>query len=201
MGGPGILIQPHGGTAQDGSVRAVAATPKPGAPRVDLYLDLQCPACGMLEKTNGKQMLALAESGAIDLRFHVMTFLDRNLANDASSRAAEAAYCAADVRRMGPYVQTVYANMPAEEGSGYTDAQLREFAGESGIAGKDLTRFQNCVKGDTYQQFTKRAATVNEGKASGTPTIYVDGTKLSEQQMSQLMSSPGAAHQVLLTKS
>ena len=49
---------------------------------------------------------------------HTMSFLDDNLHNDSSLRAASAAACAADAGRFGPYHDAVFAGQPAKEGAG-----------------------------------------------------------------------------------
>ena len=119
---------PVGATGPGGGIVVNPGKAKPGAPTLDLYEDFQCPICGQLEKLFGAQIRSLAAAGDVKLVTHTMSFLDDNLHNDSSLRAASAAACAADAGRFGPYHDAVYAGQPAKEGQGYTDAQLESFA-------------------------------------------------------------------------
>ena len=69
---------------------------KDGVPTVTVFQDYQCPACKGAEDLLGKPLNDLSSKGEIKLQYHTLTFLDRNLRNDSSSRAAMAA-AAADV--------------------------------------------------------------------------------------------------------
>ena len=72
----------------------------PGAPAnvptLDLYEDFQCPICAEFEQRFGADITSLAEKGQVKLVYHTLSFLDDNLRNDSSNRAANAAACAAD---------------------------------------------------------------------------------------------------------
>ena len=129
---------PSAATGPGGGIVVNPGKAKPGAPTLDLYEDFQCPICGQLEKLFGAQIRSLAAAGDVKLVTHTMSFLDDNLHNDSSLRAASAAACAADAGRFGPYHDAVYAGQPAKEGQGYTDAQLEGFAKTAGITGSGL---------------------------------------------------------------
>ena len=66
-----------------------------------------------------------AQAGKIKLVYHVKNFLDDNLRNDSSTRAANAAFCASDAGKFREFHNTIFPNQPANEGDGYTDAQLK----------------------------------------------------------------------------
>ncbi|GAE80106.1 hypothetical protein JCM18920_1755 [Cutibacterium acnes JCM 18920] len=76
---------------------------KAGAPTVTVFQDYQCPACKGAEDALGKPLNELSAEGKIKLEYHTLTFLDSNLHNDSSTRAAMAA-AAADV--VGKYEPT-----------------------------------------------------------------------------------------------
>ena len=157
---------------------------KPGAPTLDLYEDFQCPICGQLEKLFGAQIRSLAAAGDVKLVTHTMSFLDDNLKNDSSLRAASAAACAADAGRFGPYHDAVYAGQPAKEGQGYTDAQLESFARQAGITGSALTTWQQCVKSGQHTAYVKAVQTQSEKDGVfGTPTLKLNGTVLDLQKL------------------
>jgi protein-disulfide isomerase len=149
------------------------------APSVQIYEDFQCPACGNLEQAYGALIEELAGQGEIELNYHQMTFLDKNLNTDHSVRAAGAFGCAIDAGAGQAYHNTVFANQPATEGDGWTDDQLKQFGADAGITGDVKTTFDKCVDDGTYQDWAELStkAAFDEG-VSGTPTIFVDGEEL-----------------------
>jgi protein-disulfide isomerase len=149
------------------------------APTLDLYEDFQCPVCGQFEKLFGAQVTQLADQGKVKLVVHVLTFLDDNLRNDSSTRSANAAMCASDADKFLPYHAAVYANQPAQEGTGYTDAQLKSFAQTAGISGAALTTWQKCYDDKAHNQYVKSVQTQSEKDGvNGTPTIKINGKTL-----------------------
>ena len=50
-----------------------------------------CPICAEFEHRFGEGITALAEKNQVKLVFHTLSFLDDNLRNDSSNRAANAA--------------------------------------------------------------------------------------------------------------
>lgn len=178
-GGSAQPVGVIGGTG--GGIVANAATAKSNAPTLDLYEDFQCPACAQLEQRIGAEKAAMAEAGDIKLVVHTLSFLDDNLKNDSSKRSANAAACAADAGKFLEYRSAVYAAQPAQEGVGYTDAQLTQFAGASGITGPALTTWQQCTSSGQHAQYV---ADVQEasGRAgvNSTPTIKLNGQDVTK---------------------
>ena len=151
-------------------------TPAAGAPTVDLYLDYQCPACASFEAALGPTIHGLAEAGRITLVYHVKNFLDDNLKNDSSTRAANGAFCAADAGRFQEFSDQVFPNQPAREGEGFTDAQLRGFAEAAGISGDALTTWQSCLDAGTYTDYVNSVEAQSfEDGVRGTPTVRING--------------------------
>lgn len=181
-GGTGGSAQPAGVTGgEGGGIVANAATAKSNAPTLDIYLDFQCPVCGSFEKAFGPDLTAMAKAGEIKLVFHILSFLDTNLKNDSSSRSANAAACASDAGTFLPYHSAVFAAQPTQEGVGYTDAQLTEFAGVAGITGNALTTWQQCTTSGQHAQYVTDVQTAAE-KAGvfGTPTVKLDGKDITK---------------------
>ena len=177
---------PVGATGQGGGIVANAATAKAGAPTLDLYEDFQCPVCGKLEQVFGKQIASMAQAGDIKLVVHMMSFLDAKLGNDASVRSAAAAACAADQGKFLDYHGVVYANQPAQEGAGYTDADLMGFASKAGISGSALTAWTKCFDAKTHQGYATAVETAAErAGVFSTPTLKLNGKDLPLQQLSQ----------------
>lgn len=176
---------PPNATAQRTGIVVNPGKGQQGAPVVELYADYQCPACASFEKAFGAQLTQLAGSGDIQLQYHLMTFLDTNLRNDASYRAANAAACADLVGHYAAYHDTVFANQPTAEGTGYTDAQLTgDFAQQAGITGAQLDEFKQCYSQKKYSAFVKGVD--NSAGAAGvtaTPTIKVNGKVLDTKNL------------------
>jgi len=181
---------PPDGTAAMGWIQVPSANTKPGALVVDEHLDYQCPWCELAEQFYGPALQSLAERGDIVWRIHIRTMVgDRMLNNDSSQRAAMAATCADVVGDFIAYHDTIFANQPTTEGTGYTDQQLRvDFAQKAGITGDKLTQFQACY--DTQktlpyvqamEQVNWNSTTINGGTNSpvqGTPAFFVNGTPM-----------------------
>src|SRR6478609_8289502 len=143
------------------------------APVVDLYEDFQCPACAAFEAQLGSTFQEQAKAGKIKLVYHVKNFLDDNLRNDSSTRAGNAAFCASDA---GKFHNTICPNQPANEGDGYTDAQLKGFAEQAGVTGAALTTWQQCYDANKYVDYVNSVEeqSFTDG-VRGTPTVKIDG--------------------------
>ena len=146
------------------------------APTLDLYEDFQCPICGRFEQLFGAQITQLAAQNRVRLVIHTLSFLDDNLRNDSSNRAANAAACAADDGKFLEYHAAVFAGQPAKEGDGYTDAQLATFARTAGITGPALQTWQTCYSSRTHNQYVHSVQTQSDKDGiTGTPTIKING--------------------------
>ena len=170
---------------------------RPGVPTLQIFEDFQCPACANLEQTYGPMIQQEAADGNIALSYRIMTFLDNNLNNDASLRAANGLGCAITGGVGEPYHNIVYANQPEQEGDGWTDDQLKQFGADAGLSGDAKTQFDKCVDEGTYKGWAQLSndAAFNEG-ITGTPTIYVNGKELpssalqSEQALKEALTNP-----------
>ena len=185
-GGGGAVVTgsgnavPVGATGPGGGIVANPGKSRAGAPTLELYEDFQCPVCGAFERAMGSQVTRLAQAGDVRLVIHMMSFLDANLHNDSSVRAAAASACAADQGRFLPFHAAVYAGQPTTEGEGYTDAKLRSFAQQAGITGDALARWSACYAGGKHVKYAQAVETAAE-KAGvfQTPTIKVNGKELA----------------------
>jgi protein-disulfide isomerase len=172
-----------GGSSLPKNVAAMGAgfVVNPGAPAtvptLDLYEDFQCPICGKFEQLFGAQVTQLTDQNKVKLVVHTLSFLDDNLRNDSSNRAANAAACAADQGKFFPYHAAVFAGQPAKEGAGYTDAQLTTFAQTAGITGSALQTWQTCYSAKAHNQYVQSVQTqADKDGVNGTPTIKLNGT-------------------------
>ena len=151
----------------------------PDAPVLELWEDFQCPSCRAVEEIAGKKLRALADAGQILLVYRMANFLDINLRNDSSTRAAIAFGCAVDQGVGADYHDKVYFNQPMQEGLGYTDAQLEALARGIGIKDEALTEWQSCVSNRTYKDWVANSQNeFNENGHTGTPTAVLAGKKI-----------------------
>ena len=165
--GGGILVDPAAANAT--------------VPTVDVYLDFQCFNCGYFDDRYGATLGTMAKAGQIRYVVHLMSFVDGIVQNDSSTRAANAAACAADAGKFGEYHSAVFAGQPAKEGDGYTDAQLTEFAKTAGITGTALTTWQKCTSSGQHNQYVADVADTS-GKAgiTSTPTLKLNGKEITK---------------------
>lgn len=167
---------PKGATALGGPIVLNPDAPA-GVPVLDLYEDPQCPACKIFEDYYGATLNDLVKTNKAKVRVHTLSFLDTNLKNDSSVRAANGAFCAADQGKFYDYMAQVYANQPAKEGTGYPAEQLTSFAVKAGVA--DQQAWASCQAGLTYQAHTLALETNTEKSGvNGTPTVKVAGQTL-----------------------
>lgn len=168
-------VPPNSNAAGNGQV-VVAGVPE-DRPLVEVFFDYQCPGCAALELLAGEELAAGAQAGEYQLVYRTMTFMDKKLRNDASTRAANAASCYAEVGDYAAYHQAVFANQPKGEGTGYTDDLLRDqLPAQLGTSGDQLAQFQTCYDEGRYASFAEQTDTqaARDG-VTGTPTIRVDG--------------------------
>lgn len=151
-----------------------------GVPTLDLYEDPQCPICQQFEAIFGTAIGEVAKNNEAKVVVHTMTFLDRNLRNDSSVRAANGAFCAADQGKFREYMSATFAAQPAQEGVGWTEAQLATIAQSVSITGSALDTWKTCQQGLTYAAHIA-ALEINSERSgvNGTPTALLNGKKMN----------------------
>ena len=158
------------GVQADGGVAIGTAT----KPIVDLWEDFQCPVCKAFEDTIGPTVEQAVKDGKIRLVYHPLSFLDQNLNNDSSSRAANAAGCAQDQAKYQAFHDQVYKSQPTTEGAGYPDATLISFGQAIGIP--DQAKFASCVQSHSFKAWVDEVAVSGQtAQITATPTFKVDG--------------------------
>jgi protein-disulfide isomerase len=163
----------------DGTVISVGSADAPVT--VDLYEDFQCPNCKRFEATTGSTLAQLVADGTVQARYHGMAFLDTNANDDYSTRALNAAAVVAATA--GPdafqtFHDLLFANQPAEGGSGLTDDQLVAYAAEAGASGGTV---EQDIRALTYGDWVATATDqASKDGVTGTPTVLVDGEQPAE---------------------
>jgi protein-disulfide isomerase len=182
------LRQPAGPTPQAVSVADGVVLGKTSAKvTVDLYEDLQCPVCKQFEETAAPVLKEYIDGGKIKARFYVLNFLDRASSTLYSSRAANAAYCAADAGVFLPFHELLFENQPAEGSAGLTDQQLIAFGKQ---AGATSDTFAQCVSSGKYRGFVNDVTdTSSRNGIAGTPTVLVNDSQVQELNGTALQSA------------
>lgn len=170
---------PPNSTAEYG-IKPYQASEKESAPKVVVWEDPQCPFCKYVSDAWSKNLHSLAEKGEISLEYRIVNFLDGQLRNDASLRAARAATLADKYGLFSKYLDQVYANQPQHEGTGFSDKLLREeIPAQIGLSGDQLAEFQTLYDKKATDEFVKQTtAKWHDEKIGGTPVIQVNGTKV-----------------------
>jgi protein-disulfide isomerase len=168
-------------TESESAFGAYGGDTRTGVPVIDIYEDFQCPACKQFEDAMGETLTKMADSGDYTVVYHPMQFLDANLGNDSSARAASASGCAADRGKFLEFHNVVYENQPEREGAGFTDADLINFGTEAGITGAD---WDLCVEEQRYANWAKNGVQRNaeDRGVTSTPSFFVNGQQLDGNQ-------------------
>ena len=154
-----------------------------GKPTLAIWEDFQCPACASLEAKSGAEFVKLADAGKINLVWRPTSFLDPRFLSgpnaNSSQRATAAWGCAINADAAAKYHSTVFANQPATEGQGWSQAQLIEFGTTAGITGEAFTTFETCVNDSPYTQWAINSyQTFLTEAVPGTPAAFLDGTEV-----------------------
>ncbi len=94
-----------------------------------------------------------------------------------SVRAAEASECASDQGKFWEYHDVLFLNWAGENAGGFSDANLKSFAGRVGL---DAAAFVACLDGGQHADLVRQDT--GKGNALGvrsTPTIFVNNTMLA----------------------
>jgi protein-disulfide isomerase len=145
-------------------------------PVVDVWEDFQCPYCKQFEQASGQLLTSYARQGKITVRYHLASFL-----GPESARAANAAACASDAGRFPAYHAALYEHQPAEGAGGYTVDELRAIGRSVGLTSPEFTQ---CVAAGTYGEWVRAVQhSFDTSGLHGTPSVLVDGTLLTPEQM------------------
>ncbi|MCZ7413723.1 DsbA family protein [Streptomyces sp. WMMC897] len=167
-----------GGSPEKGDGQAAAPiTEGKGAAPVTLtvYEDFRCPGCAQFEQAFKDTVHELTEEGRIQVEYHLVTIIDGNMGGTGSTKAANAAHCAADAGRFTPYHDLLYTEQPPEQKDAFGDeGHLIELAGK--VEGLDTPAFRSCVREGTHEARVRRTNDAFLGSEyNATPTVLLDG--------------------------
>lgn len=177
------------GTANQSIVVGRATAPV----TVTAYEDFQCPLCKAFEDTTGATLKALIDEGTVRVDYRPIAILDRFSTTSYSTRSLVSAGCvvASSPGAYPTFHDLLFANQPAENSAGLSDARLAELAAQAGAAGASA-----CITGKTYAGWAGRVTDQSsKDKVAGTPTVLVNGAMLTDTSPTGLTAAVQAAAQ------
>lgn len=145
---------------------------------VDEYADFQCPYCKRWEQTGGPTVQALIDSGQVRYVYHPIAILGGD-----SVDAANAALCAGDSGKFWEYHDTLYRYQGAENSGYLTTSRFLAWGSGLGLP----SSFSQCVRDGRYRAWVRGVTDkASQNGISSTPTIFVNGKKLSSLDPSLL---------------
>lgn len=172
------------------TVSGAVVTAGTGRASIDVYEDFLCPNCERFEQRDGPAITTALNGGQLTVRYHTIAILDRSSDPAGySTRAANAALCAAAVGVFPTYRAKLFAEQPVEGSAGLSDDQLVALGAQLGATGD----FATCVTTGAHA----KDVTVETAKAItdaglltngqfGTPTVAASGRKIDINDSSWL---------------
>lgn len=168
--------------------KAAVAVGLPDAPQnIDVFEDFLCPYCGQLERNSGDLIQKSVDGGSLRVRYHFLTFLDKqSKSGDYSTRAAAAALCVAEASSAAfpKFHASLFKDQPKEGGNDFSDEVLTQKA--VAVGAPESVRF--CIASKKmFAQVAKNNAAAEEilggivGKNNiSTPTVLAGGKLISK---------------------
>lgn len=143
---------------------------------ISVIEDFQCPVCKVFEQESGP-LLAKYEAGdQVKVEYRGIAFLDRMSSTRYSSRALNASACVAAEApgKWKDFHGALFANQPAEQSAGLTDAELTSLAAGVGAPQSDV---KSCIANEKYADWATSTtdSTMGHNGVEGTPTVFVNG--------------------------
>ncbi len=173
---------------------ALGLGPTDAAVTVDIYEDFMCPFCGQFEAASADTIDALLDTGEVQVRYHLISFLDRASTDRYSTRAMNAlgvVLDSTDAETAAEFKSLLFANQPPEGGAGLSDDQLIELAVQ---AGADEAEVSGPINDLAFEQWVKNATDASSrAGVNSTPTVKVDGEALPQTDIETTVANLDAA--------
>lgn len=151
---------------------------------VDAYEDFLCPICRDFESAYFTTIDQQLQAGTIKVRYHMINLLDtHSVPAGYSMMAANTALAVATVApdKFVDFHYSLYQKQPAENGPGWTQAQLTSLADRLGVHGAQFDHLvttraydkQIQANLDTAARNPTLVQTMNGSTGFGTPTVLV----------------------------
>lgn len=152
---------------------------------IDMFEDFQCPACADLEQSSGTTVVDAVNNGQLQVRYHMLTFLNEHSGSGSySSRAAGAMKCVAGSESQEvqlAFHTKLFEVQPEEGGQDYDNQQIAGFAKDAGAG--DATA--QCITAGTQVAAAEAAAEQSQTQLAkaldgqvGTPSVLSDGKQV-----------------------
>jgi len=144
--------------------------------------DYRCPVCKQFHDQIYPQLKQdYIDTGEVKFVFINFAFLDQNFPGDTSETAAVAGECVyqQDKEQFWNFHNAIYNNQGAENSDWATEEFLMNLARQS-TDGLDYERLSTCINNrETAGEVRSDRSTGLDLDVSGTPTIYINGEKVS----------------------
>lgn len=144
-----------------------------GKHAITIYADFQCPACIAFSHSVGGLLESYAASGKVMITYKQfpLTQIHKNAYRDSI-----AGLCAAEQGKYMEYKKTLYSLEEQKAGATTTDADRVEIARANGL---DAAAMTQCLADNRYAAQVDAEMAEGDAKGvNGTPTTYLDGSKL-----------------------
>lgn len=154
---------------------------------VEVYEDFLCPACGLFEAAAGPYLQTQAAEGQIRVVYRPIAILDGYSTTRYSTRALNAAACAADAGVFHQLHPLLFEFQPPEGGAGLSDSRLQALGKEAGAVDGS---FGDCVRDLRYERWAQRATeAASKAGVVRTPTVLVNGEVLARNSVADLQEA------------
>ena len=161
-----------------------------------VFEDVRCPFCDIFEVGARDVYKKYVDAGEVKVYFHLVKLIDENDdsagGNASGSRnGGSALACAQNEGLFDEYHDVLYDNQPDETTDPWAETSALITLAKK-VPGLDSSTFESCVNKVSYGGFVDQNWTdFNTLKLSGTPTVEINGTALSNTQLFSASSTAG----------
>ncbi|MGW3205076.1 DsbA family protein [Streptomyces sp. NPDC001135] len=194
------LVKPANTTGADGTTVVIGKST--AKKTLTIYEDPRCPVCAEFEQRVGPTVKKDIDDGKFKLHYVGATFLDINLPGVGSKNALSALGAALNVSPEA-FLEYKAAMYSAKWHPGETDDKFKDDAYLLEIADtvpalKGNAAFQKAVKDGTYDRWALEESKIfDKDKIKGTPTLKMDGKKLTGPDGQNAPSNPADFNKAL----
>lgn len=143
---------------------------------ISVFADPQCPLCHQFEKTNGRDLATLVETGDTAMRVHIMSFLDDNHGNTYSRLVSKSFVLLAqnDTPDVAwKFYNSIWENQPSDT---MTKEEMSNVARAIGAKQENIDGILNMdvESTDNVNLSNMEALEISTGEI-GTPNVFVNG--------------------------
>ncbi|WP_037863659.1 thioredoxin domain-containing protein [Streptomyces sp. NRRL S-340] len=178
------VVAPANTSGTDGTT--VILGKSTAAKTLKVYEDPRCPVCAQFEQTVGSTLKKDLDDGKFKMQFISGTFLDDHDQGEGSKNALSALGAALNVSPEAflEYKTALYSAKwhPDENDDKFKDDSYLLKIADTVSALKGNAKFQTAVKNGTYDPWAMAMSKTfddNKDKVSGTPSLVMDGKKLT----------------------